>query len=269
MKQTPNDPELLYIYGRGKEAQGDTEAALRSYEAAAAINPLIYPDLKDRINSLINGGHMPIKVDTTVATAGAPLTPLSGTSPTGAPLPTQGSTTNVGAVGVPVPSAANNMNPGFNAGSDLIKNLNIYAEIENKMRTNDLNEAEKLASDLVQKEPNNGKGWLILGRIAEKKGDLDNASVSYRQAAYLKEPQAKAALDQIDASRVQPMLKEADLAAKQNNWVMAAANLKDAVTLAPNLVIVHRKLAEALKQLGDAKEAQRETKRADELEKAN
>ncbi len=65
------------------------------------------------------------------------------------------------------------------------------------------------------------------------------------------------------------MLKEAEVASKKGDWVVAAANLKDAVTLAPNLVIVHRKLAEALKQLGDAKESQRESKKADELEKAN
>ena len=42
------------------------------------------------------------------------------------------------------------------------------------------------------------------------------------------------------------MLKEADLASEKGNWVMAAADLKDAVSLAPNLAIVHRKLAVAL-----------------------
>ncbi len=151
----------------------------------------------------------------------------------------------------------------------MIKNLSNYAEIENKMRTNDLEGAEKLASALIEKDPHNGKGWLILGRIAEKKSDLDGASVAYRQAANLKEPEAKIALDQIDSSRVQPMLKEAELASKQGNWVMAAADLKDAESLAPNLIIVHRKLAEALKQLGDTKASDRESKKADELEKAN
>ena len=103
--------------------------------------------------------------------------------------------------------------------------------------------------------------------MTKKKGDLDSASVSYRQAADLKETEAKEALDQIDSSRVQPMLKEAELATKQGNPVMAAAALKDAVSLAPNLAIVHRKLSEVLKQLGDTKAAQKEAKRADELEK--
>ncbi len=83
----------------------------------------------------------------------------------------------------------------------------------------------------------------------------------------MKDPEAKTALAQVDSSRVQPQMKEADDAAKQNNWVRAAACLKDAVTIAPNLSIVHRKLAEALNKLGDSKEAQRETKRADDLDK--
>jgi tetratricopeptide (TPR) repeat protein len=256
LKQTPNDPELLYIYGRGKEVQGETEQALRAYESAAAINPLIFPDLKDRINSLVNGGHTPGQLAST-ATA-VPTTSVSNLLG-GAPLPSSGSATS------PIGKS-----PEINSNNnDVIKNMNTYAEIENKLRTDDLKGAEKMASDLVEKDPRNSKGWLILGRIAEKKGDLDGASVAYRQAAYLKEPEAKVALDQIDSSRVQPMLKEAEGAAKQGNWVMAAANLKDAVTLAPNLIIVHRKLAEALKQLGDTKESQRESKKADELEKAN
>jgi tetratricopeptide (TPR) repeat protein len=261
LKQTPNDPELLYILGRGKEAQGEIEQALRAYETAAAINPLIYPDLKDRIASLINGGQKPAPLNTAITTA--------GTQPAGATAGATGAATAATAAAGVNQSSIGAGAASTGLGIDVIKNLNAYAEIENKMRTNDLDGAEKLASALVEKDPHNGKGWLILGRIAEKKSDLDTASVSYRQAADLKEPEAKAALEQIDSSRVQPMLKEAELAAKQNNWVMAAANLKDAVTLAPNLIIVHRKLAEALKQLGDTKGSQRESKKADELEKAN
>ncbi len=259
LKQTPDDAELLYIYGRGKEAQGERDQALKAFEAAAAINPLIFPDLKDRIASLINGGHIP--QNTAVAagkgspTVGTPAQNIASTqSPLGSssPLP----------IGTTVTS-----NP--TAGSDMLNRMNAIAEIENKMRTNDLDGADKVASGLVEKDPRNGKGWLLLGRIAEKKGDLDSASVAYRQAAYLKEGEAKTALDQIDSSRVQPMLKEADIASKQGNWVMAAANLKDALSLAPNLPIVHRKLAAALKQLGNTKEADKENKKADELDKAN
>ena len=38
---------------------------------------------------------------------------------------------------------------------DMLKNLNTYAEIEGKLRTNDLEGAEKLASALVEKDPHN------------------------------------------------------------------------------------------------------------------
>ena len=50
---------------------------------------------------------------------------------------------------------------------------------------------------------------------------------------------------------------------------MAAADIKDALQLAPNLPILHRKLAEALQHLGNTKESLKESKKADELEKAN
>ncbi len=243
LKDTPDDAELLYIYGRGKEAQADREGALKAYEAAAAINPLIFPDLKDRIRSLIAGGSVGGAHD-----VGAGVSP----SASGTTAPTAESK------GGEVAAAKSD---------DVLKFLSTYAEIENKMRSNDLEGAEKIASQLVDKDPHNGKGWLMLGRIDEKKGDLDGASVAYRQAANLKEPEAKDASTQIDISRVQPMIKEAELASAKGNWVMAAANLKDAVSLAPNLAIVHRKLAAALKQLGDNKSAAKEAKRADELEK--
>lgn len=257
IKDTPNDPELLYIYGRGKEGQGDREEALKAYQAAAAINPLIYPDLKDRISSLLGGGT--VVPENTAPQNNPPIGAAVG-APASAPAPGK-----EGKEPTAVPPASPNKAPA--GGEDVLKNLTNYAEIENKMRTNDLDGAEKLASALADKDPHDGKAWLMLGRIAEKKGDLDNASVAYRQAAALKEPEAKDALSQIDSSRVQPMLKEAELAMEKGNLVMAAANLKDAATLAPNLAIVHRKLAAVLKQLGDAKAAQKEAKKADDLEK--
>jgi tetratricopeptide (TPR) repeat protein len=252
IKETPDDPELLYIYGRGKEAQEDREGALKAYEAAAAINPLIFPDLKSRIASIIGGGA-------SSSLAGGENT--SGQSV--AKNASVGSKNNQGQTA----ALASNSASTPPLSDDMVKNLSTYAEIENKMRSNDLDGAEKIARQLVDKDPHNGKGWLLIGRIAEKKGDLDSASVSYRQAADLKEAEAKDALNQIDSSRVQPMLKEADLASAKGNWVMAAADLKDAVSLAPNLAIVHRKLAAALKELGDNKSAAKEAKKADELEK--
>lgn len=254
LRQTPNDPELLYIYGRGKEAQEEPAQALKAYQAAAAINPLIYPDLKDRITSLTGGGVKPAQA----------LPGDKGASP---PLKVgeTGSPPNAAGGGTPAASAATP--PATAAPAAPINNLADYSNIENNLRTNNLEGAQTLALALVEKDPHDGHGWLLLGRAQEKKNDLEEASVSYRQGAYLKDPEAKIALAQVDSSRVQPQLKEAEEAAKENNWVRASASLKDAVTIAPNLSIVHRKLAEALNKLGDSKEAQREIKRADDLDK--
>jgi tetratricopeptide (TPR) repeat protein len=278
LRQTPNDPELLYIYGRGKEAQGEPDQALKAYQAASAINPFIFPDLKDRIASLVGGGVAPAKAlpgepgvstgapggkTTASASGSAGFQPASPSSQGTTPGNTTAGTTP-GSAGFQ-PASASNAGTGSPTAST--NNLTDYANIESKLRTNDLEESQKLAMALVEKDPHDAHGWLLLGRIQEKKNDLDQASVSYRQAAYLKDPEAKTALAQVDSSRVQPLMKEADEAAGQNNWVRAAASLKDAVTIAPNLSSVHRKLAEALIKLGDSKEAQRETKRADDLDK--
>src|SRR5262249_54744957 len=39
VSRDPQDAELWYLLGRGKEAQQDTEAAMEAYKKAAAINP--------------------------------------------------------------------------------------------------------------------------------------------------------------------------------------------------------------------------------------
>lgn len=252
LKKTPDDPELLYIYGRGKEVEGEPEVALKSYLAAAAINPMIFPDLKERIRSLN---------DPTSANTNKADSKPAGTKE-GAP-PNAGTGEGTGA-------KSNSTKPGAKATQPDVaetKNVTEYATIESKLRSNDIDGAQTLALALVDKDPHDAKGWLLLGRTHEKKNDLDQASVAYRQAAYLKDPDAQYALAQVNSSRVAPILKEADEAAKKANWVSAAASLKDAVTIAPNLAIVHRKLSEALKQLGDTKEALREAKKADDLEK--
>ncbi len=164
LRQTPNDPELLYIYGRGKEAQDEPAMALKAYQAAAAINPLIYPDLKDRIASLTGGGVAPAlalpgdKGASTTAKAssgtGAPPSAVSPALPGTAVSPRAVAGTT--AVASATPSAPAN-------------NLADYATIEGKLRTNDLEGAQTLALALVDKDPHDGHGWLLLGRIQEKR----------------------------------------------------------------------------------------------------
>jgi len=230
LQKTPSDAELLYIFGRGKETQGDREAALDAYQRAAAINAYVYPDLQQRIRAVGGAG-------TEVATAQTP-----GQKP---------------APGKP-PAAQKD---------DTAKSLIAYGEIEKKMREGDYDGAQKQLMAIVEKNPKEGRAWLLLGNTHEKKGDLDQAEVAYRQASYLKEPDADSALRQINSSRIQPYMKQAEDAINEKNWVAAASSLREAASLAPNLPIVHRKLSEVLRQLGDNKEADRELKKATELDK--
>jgi tetratricopeptide (TPR) repeat protein len=227
INKNPNDAELWYVYGRGKEAQQDTGAAMEAYQRAAAINPHVNPDLQAGIKRL--GGASAETAPTKVAAAAAKATPAKQ--------------------------------------DETAKLLAVFAEIEKKVRDGQVDEAQKQLLQMVEKDAKLARAWYLLGVTHEKKGDLDQAGVAYRQASYLKDPDAEAALRQINTSRVQPMLEEGDRAAKENNWVKAASSYREAVSIAPNLSLVHRKLAEALRQLGDTKEADRELKKAAELEK--
>lgn len=227
LQKNPSDPELLYLYGRGKEAQGDKEAALTSYKKAAAINAYVNPDLQQGISRL-GGGPAPEATPSKTATAPAAET---------------------------------------NAKEEKAKNLLQYADIEKKMLAGDVDSAQQQLLELVQKDSKDGRAWLLLGNIHEKKGDLDQAIVEYRQASLLKEKDADSALRQINTARVQPMMQEAEKAISEKNWVKASSSLREALSMGPELPFVHRKMAEVLKQLGDNKEADKELKKAAELEK--
>jgi tetratricopeptide (TPR) repeat protein len=251
LADNPNDPELLYIYARGKETQQDQVAALKAYQAAAQINPYIFPDLQDRIRSL-SGGATPVG-----ASAGQPLSIASAAPGTpvkpGDKTPAATAPTTAPATAAPPPEPA--------------KDTAAYAEIESKLNANALDDAEKKASEIVEKNPKDGHGWFLMGNVKEKKKDLDSASVAYRMASSLKDPGAKEALARVDMARVKPSLDQADQLMGQNKTAEALSAAKDAVMLAPSIPIVHRKLAEVLRKLGDAKGAQAEEQKADTLEK--
>ena len=125
----------------------------------------------------------------------------------------------------------------------------------------------KTSRTCLKKNTQNGDAWLLQGRVQEKKGMLDDASVSYRQAAYLKVAGADDASRQVDSSRVAKPMAEAEKQFAAGDFVGASATLKEVVGLAPNLPGAHRKLADVLEKLGDSKEADRERKKAAELEK--
>lgn len=243
LKKNPNDALWLYIWGMAKESQGDRESAMKAYNKAYSIMPGL-PKLKERMG--IAGTAKP-----TSAAAGS-----SSAAPgaTGAAAGAAASATPA----TPAAPAAPPVNP---------KELEMLASAQSKSRNGDLDGALKDCSDLLEKNSQNGDAWLLQGHIQEKKGLLDDASVSYRQAVYLKAAGADEASRQVDSSRVAKPMEEADKQMAAGDMVAASATLKEIVSLAPNLPGPHKKLADVLEKLGDSKEAERERKRAGELDK--
>jgi tetratricopeptide (TPR) repeat protein len=250
LKKNPNDALWLYIWGMGKEKQGDRESAMKAYTKALSINPQL-PKLKE---------HMGL-VETAKPGAGSAAPGAAGsTAAAGAPGAPGGAGAAAGAAAPATPAA-----PAVPAVS--AKELEMMGAAQAKFRAGDLDGALKDCSEMLDKNSQNGEAWLLQGRVQEKKGMLDDASVSYRQAAYLKVPGADDASRQVDSSRIAKPLGEAEKQMQAADYVSASATLKEVVSLAPNLPGPHRKLADVLEKLGDAKEAERERKKAAELEK--
>jgi tetratricopeptide (TPR) repeat protein len=260
LRQTPNDAELLYIYGRGKEGQGDKQAAILAYQAAARINPNVHPQLQPRLAALLGGGSIG---NGPVGVSGAPAKPMSagpegklGGPAIGGPPSTAvpGATGVASAAGVGAPAAA-----------AAPKTAN-YAPFEAMMNSGKLDEAIKGLTDIIDKNPQDAHAWLLLGSASEKNKDLDAASANYRQAQALGEKSAQSELDRVNKLRIAPMLEESDKAVAAKNFVAAASSLRDALSLDPTNASLHRKLSGICKQMGDSAEADKEDKRAADLE---
>jgi tetratricopeptide (TPR) repeat protein len=239
LKKNPNDALWLYVWGLAKEKQGDHDSAMKAFSKAYTINPAL-PKLKEHMG-LVEAGAKPASGAAAGASA-APGAAAAGAAPGAVP----------GAPAAPI------MNP---------KDLEMLTAAQSKFRAGDLDGALKDCQDMVDKNTSNGEAWLLQGHVQEKKGMLDDASASYRQAAYLKVAGADDASRQIDSSRVAKPLAEAEKQIASGDYVSASATLKEVVSLAPNLPGPHRKLADVLEKLGDTKEAERERKKATELEK--
>lgn len=245
LESEPDNPRWLYVLGRLKQKQGDTQGALDAYNRAAKINHLIDPDLVVQMRIL--GGAPPA---TQFASAGNPG--AGGTTTSAAGLPTQ--------VAAALP-ATPSVDP---------RNLEAYGKIESLMSANP-DEALTLVSALLEKNPGDGHAWLLKGNIMRKKGQtdpgaLDEAAVAFRQAAAFKEGEAESALTMVNTIRVQPNVQKAEEYIQQSNWVKAADELGEAVIKAPNLSFLHRKLADVMRKLNDPKAADREIKKAEELD---
>jgi tetratricopeptide (TPR) repeat protein len=239
LKKNPNDPVWLYIWGMAKQQQGEKDMAMKAYQKALTLNPAL-PKLKDRINAM-NGGP-PVG---------------SGTAPGGkvGDKPAAGA-----AAATPAAPATPAVDPARVAK---------LAEIQAKIRANDLEGALKDANDITMADTSCGEAWNDIALIQQKKGNLDEASSSFRQAKLLKFPGAADAGKQLDIMRVQPQIEEADKQIAANNNVSAAGTLREAIGLAPTLSILHKKLGDCLEKLGDSKEATRERKKAAELDKGD
>lgn len=247
LRQNNQDAEMLFIYGRGKEQQGDKATALKAYQAAASINPHVHPDLLQGISRL-GGGPAPA-----IAGAGA-VASAAGGKP-GAPA--GGGNTGAGA-----PAAA----PA--APVEKILDPRRLAPIESKMAAGDSDGAKKEADALIEKDPKDAKAWFYLGRINEKKGNLDEASVAYRMAFNLKDPEAKEAMNQVDLSRIQSFKAEAEKQEAAGNWVAAASSWKEATTVAPHLEMPLKRLIDGLQKMGaDPKDIARAKKKLTDMEK--
>jgi tetratricopeptide (TPR) repeat protein len=245
IKLNPNDAQLWYILARGRDRQGEKAGAVEAAQKAIALNKFVNPLLVPFYNNLTGQGPEPAAGTAASATAGA----LGGTP---------------GATG---PAAANAAASSTKA-KPTVDNSAAYGKIESLIKENKLDEAIKEADTLAGASPSDGKVWLLEGTALEKQGKLDDAATCYRQAAGLKEAGAADALRQINTSRVQPLLNDAEKLINEKNNAGALAILKEAIILAPNLPSLHRKAAQVLKAMSDEGEAAKENKKADDLEKA-
>lgn len=243
----PNDAQLFYILGIGRDRQGDRAGAIAALQKAVEINKFVNPKLVPTLNGFTGQGP----AVGTVAGSGTPATATAGA------LGTAGNSAGAAATAAAAAGAGKPAAPAAD-----------YSKVESLMRDNKLDEATKEADNLLTANPKDGKAWLMRGLILQKQGTLDDAATCFRQADGLKAPEAAAALNQINTERVLPLMNDADKLISSKDYPGASAVLREAVILAPSLAKTHRKLGEILKLMGDDKEAARETKKADDLEKA-
>lgn len=276
LRTNPNDPETLYVYGRGKESMGDKEIALQAYMEAAKQNPFVNPDLGAAIQRV--GGTPPRNVPISAPPVTAAAAPSAGTAPTTTAAATPPSSP-FGAASATTPAAPGAATPpgskppagtapdGKGTAPPGPQNQAVLNAAQAKLSSGDVDGAQKDLLALVDKDPKDPQAWFLLGSTHEKKGDLEEASVAYRQAAYLNNKPAAEALQKVESERARPLIEEGEKAFSTNNLVAAADSFKEAVGRAPNVVSIRRRYVEVLKKFGDDKEAERQMKRIEELEK--
>jgi tetratricopeptide (TPR) repeat protein len=255
LEKRPDDPEMLYIYGRAQEALKNNELALRAYDKAKSINPHVHPDLLQGIARLTG---QPLVASTAGTAVGAPG---AAASPTGA----------AGATGAPTgaPAGETKEAPKVDKNAPPVSKISPqqYAAIEQKIAAGDKDGATADLTGILDKFPDEGQAYLMRGGVKEQAGDMAGAKVDYRMASSLKASGADDALRQLDSSRVNGLMTSAKQAIGNSDWVLAASSLKQIVRLAPELSEPHKMLADVLEKMGDKKEADRELKKYNETQK--
>lgn len=243
LSKDPNNVSLIYTLARLKEKLGDSAAAMELLEKGKSINAFLEPALVPYLNK------------------------MKGLDPDGKPMNQvgDGKTGATGPDGKPVAKPDEKAEAKAKAEAEAAKS---YGKIEELINSGKMDDADKEIDTILNANAADGKAWMFKGTILEKKGNIDDASVSYRQAAGFKIPGADDALLRLESARVKPLLDEADKFLGEKKQVEAAELLREASRLAPKLPNVHRKLADLLKSMGETKEAEREEQKIRDLEKA-
>jgi tetratricopeptide (TPR) repeat protein len=253
LEKRPDDPELLYIYGKAQESLKNNDLALRAYEKAKSINAYVNPDLLQGIARLT--GRPVVAAATAAGTStGAAASGAAAGSAAGAATPGGGA-----------PQEAPKVDPKAPPASKVSPQQ--YAAIEQKIASGDKDGAIADLTGILDKYPDEGQAYLLRGSVKEQAGDMAGAAVDYRMGSSLKAPGADDALRQLDSSRVNGLMVTAKQAMGNSDWVLAASSLKQVIRLAAELPEPHRMLSEVLDKMGDKKESDREKKKYDELQK--
>ncbi|MBU6451997.1 MAG: tetratricopeptide repeat protein [Cyanobacteria bacterium REEB67] len=260
VKANPNDPDLLYIIGRGRARIGDTAGAVDALQRSLKARP--FDPITTRALQQIQGGG-----EIAPGIAGAPGTAATAGAP-------GSSATSGGAVVGSNPAAAGTApgatsSPGAAAGGAPAAPVNTaaYTKIGSLTSGGQLDQAATAADEILNKTPADGQAWYLKGLVMEKKGDLDEAAVCFRQASGLKVKEAEDALNRINNLRTKPLIDQATNLEIKGDLPGAIEIMKEAGLMSPRDSALHRKLADMLKKSGDTAGAERENKKADDAAK--
>jgi tetratricopeptide (TPR) repeat protein len=261
LETDPDNAKWWYILGRLKQHLRDNDGAMEAYRHSEKINPLCDPDLEMQIKVL----------------GGAPESPYVAQQ-AGGGQPAAGGPPQSGSQAIASAGGGNGGNPSSGSGSGSgqapqaparpavdTRSLQAYSQVEQMMGSNP-SAALDIVNKLLEKNPSDGHAWLLKGDLLRKMGQLDDAAAALRMADGFKEPDAEDALNTVNTVRIQDNMKQADQFIQAQDWTRAVDQLQDAIIKAPDMPATHRKLAEVLRHMSDDKGAEREERKAKDLE---